>query len=463
MHRHFFHTYSSYRGIIALSCVLIIGVMLATLVPFGPARETSAQTEQELQAQINAASNRIREIEARIAALGQNIAETAEERRTLEQELGRIERERQQLQNQIALTDSQIDKTNLVITDLSNNILTTEEQIKIQQDGLRRSIQLRQQYDDISLFEILLTRNNISEFWRDVDELLTIQEASQRHIYELRGLTFSLAEIIKEQEVKKEELESLKKDIEDQRKLVDNNRQEQAQLVRETRNQEEIYRQQLAAEERRRQAFEEEIRAYETQLKFLANPTALPPAGSAPLSWPLENILITQQFGARTGPHRTYTHGHSGVDFRAQTPQKLFSMAGGVVMGTGDTDLACRGVSFGRWITIRHDNNLVATYAHLSLINVQPGERVARGQLIGYTGNTGRTTAPHLHISLYAGVDANGNNPVEVSPAPSIACTGAILVQPRAPREAYLDPLDYLPATTRSMYKEGVFEQRSYR
>ncbi|MCD8495060.1 MAG: hypothetical protein LRY46_03090 [Candidatus Pacebacteria bacterium] len=211
MHRHFFHTYSSYRGIIALSCVLIIGVMLATLVPFGPARETSAQTEQELQAQINAASNRIREIEARIAALGQNIAETAEERRTLEQELGRIERERQQLQNQIALTDSQIDKTNLVITDLSNNILTTEEQIKIQQDGLRRSIQLRQQYDDISLFEILLTRNNISEFWRDVDELLTIQEASQRHIYELRGLTFSLAEIIKEQEVKKEELESLKK------------------------------------------------------------------------------------------------------------------------------------------------------------------------------------------------------------------------------------------------------------
>ena len=131
-------------------------------------------------------------------------------------------------------------------------------------------------------------------------------------------------------------------------------------------------------------------------------------------------------------------------------------MADGVVQGAGDTDLACRGASFGKWVLLDFDNNLAATYGHLSIISVKKGQKVKRGQLIGYSGNTGRTTAPHLHVSLYAGIDANGKSPVEVKGKESLACAGKILVQPRAAVDAYLDLLDYTPTTTNANFKAGV-------
>jgi len=117
----------------------------------------------------------------------------------------------------------------------------------------------------------------------------------------------------------------------------------------------------------------------------------------------------------------------------------------GVVLGTGNTDLSCPKASFGQWILIQHNNGLSSTYAHLSLIKVTKGERVSTGQIIGYSGNTGSSTGPHLHLSLYASEDAEGNPAVSVKSIPSKSCLGKILTQPIAATNAYLDPMKYLP------------------
>ncbi len=176
---------------------------------------------------------------------------------------------------------------------------------------------------------------------------------------------------------------------------------------------------------------------FESQLKFVLDPSKLPRAGV--LSWPLDEIYVTQQFGAKTGPHRTYASGHSGVDFRARTPLPVKAMADGEVLGTGDTDLICPGVSFGRWVFIEYDNGVSSTFGHLSLIRVHEGQKVSRGEVIGYTGGTGRVTGPHLHVSLYV------SDAVKVATVPSLSCPGKILKQPIAATNAYLDPLYYLP------------------
>jgi murein DD-endopeptidase MepM/ murein hydrolase activator NlpD len=131
-------------------------------------------------------------------------------------------------------------------------------------------------------------------------------------------------------------------------------------------------------------------------------------------------------------------------------------MADGVVGGTGDTDTACAGASFGKFVFVRFDNHLSAVYAHLSIISVKSGQKVTRGQLLGYSGSSGRVTAPHLHITLYADIDAAGNNIVKVEGQPSLSCKGKVIVQPRAPREAYLNLLDYTPKTTPAMFKAGI-------
>jgi len=407
----------------------------------------------ELKNQIEARNEQIAKIEKEIRTIGKDITATSQERLTLENKLRQIEQERQHLLKELDLTSTKIEKTDLTINSLNNEISVKQQKINLQKKNIGNIIRRVHEQDQFSLLELLVTKEQLSDVWQEVDALLTLQDSSRRHIRELQGLQVELRGNIEEKEEEIDELELLKEEIESQKKIIEVNKEEQAGLVSVTKNKEENYRALLQQKQVQREAFEAEIREYESQLKFLSNPNALPARGSAPLSWPLDAIVVTQLFGAKTGPHRTYANGHSGTDFRARTPVKLYAMADGVVMGTGNTDAVCRGVSFGKWITISHDNNLVSTSGHMSIINVQKGQRVKRGQVIGYTGNTGRSTAPHLHISLYAGLDANGQNPVDVGSKPSRSCSGAILTQPTAPIDAYLDVLDYLPPLNQSLFK----------
>jgi murein DD-endopeptidase MepM/ murein hydrolase activator NlpD len=219
---------------------------------------------------------------------------------------------------------------------------------------------------------------------------------------------------------------------------VDQNTAEKNKLLMQTKNSESNYQKLLKDRLAKKDAFEKELRDYESQLKFILDPSTLPSGGV--LSWPLDNIYVTQFFGKTEAGKRLYANGtHSGVDFRARTPLPAKAMADGVVAGTGDTDKQCPGVSFGRFVLIKYNNGLASTFGHLSLIKVSIGDKVSRGQVVGYTGNTGYSTAPHLHVSVYA------RDAVELKTLPSKSCPGHVLTQPISAINAYLDPMYYLP------------------
>jgi murein DD-endopeptidase MepM/ murein hydrolase activator NlpD len=125
----------------------------------------------------------------------------------------------------------------------------------------------------------------------------------------------------------------------------------------------------------------------------------------------------------------------------------IYAVADGVVEGVGDTDKTCPKASFGKWVFIRHTNGLATAYGHLSLIKATEGQKVKAGDLIAYSGNTGHSTGPHLHLTVYA---SNG-----VAERASASCKGKNYRMPIAPTNAYLDPLLYLPKATSSMFKDG--------
>ena len=121
------------------------------------------------------------------------------------------------------------------------------------------------------------------------------------------------------------------------------------------------------------------------------------------------------------------------------TPIK--SAQGGIVRDFGNTD-AYRGCySYGKWILVEHFNGLSTLYAHLSLIKVRKEQEVKAGDLIGYSGNTGYSTGPHLHFTVYA---TKGVKIVRLGDIKTITnCADAHI--PVAPFNAYLNPLSYLP------------------
>ena len=102
----------------------------------------------------------------------------------------------------------------------------------------------------------------------------------------------------------------------------------------------------------------------------------------------------TSRYGYRNDPFTKKRRFHEGDDFSCKIGVPVIATANGIVK------ISKRYGSFGNYIEIDHGNGYVTAYGHLSKRIVKKGDRVLRGQEIGAVGNTGRSTAPHLHYEV---------------------------------------------------------------
>jgi murein DD-endopeptidase MepM/ murein hydrolase activator NlpD len=113
----------------------------------------------------------------------------------------------------------------------------------------------------------------------------------------------------------------------------------------------------------------------------------------APSLWPVEGRLGSA-FGERQDPINGEGAFHPGIDIEAPSGTPVRAA------GDGTVSDARMGAGYGREITLDHGHDVMTVYGHLSVIAVTPGEHVTRGQVIGYVGQTGRATGPHLHYEV---------------------------------------------------------------
>ena len=406
------------------------------------------ETTEELQDKIENNADEIERLNKEIANYQKELTSISKQSNTLANEVKELDLTKKKLEANLRLTETKIRQAEKDIVSLggeiANKTVTIEERSKL----VAQSIREIHESSELSLLEMLLSHASFTEAWSRIDHLQSFKEALRADAEELVVAKTVLVDTREDVKKKREELLSLKTGLADQKKILDANVAEKNALLKETKNQESLYAKMVADRQALVAAFEAEMRKYEEQLTYVAHPDTLPAPGSAPLSWPLASVTITQQFGKTVDSVRLYASGsHSGVDFRASVGTPVYAMASGTVGGTGDTDASCRGASFGKWVLIRYDNGLASTYGHLSLIKATNGQKVSRGDIVAYSGNTGHSTAPHLHVSMYP------SDAVSVEGKESLACRGKILTQPRAATTAYLDPLQYMPKATPSMYK----------
>lgn len=126
-------------------------------------------------------------------------------------------------------------------------------------------------------------------------------------------------------------------------------------------------------------------------------------------------MRITSRFGRRVHPILGYSRMHKGIDFGAPVGTPVSSAGDGVVLKAGWNG------SYGNYVLIKHNNQYSTAYAHLSKINVKPGQRVRQRQNIGSVGTTGRSTGPHLHYEVIC----NGKqiNPLSIKQLPAVRLT----------------------------------------
>lgn len=109
------------------------------------------------------------------------------------------------------------------------------------------------------------------------------------------------------------------------------------------------------------------------------------------VSFPMKRLIVNSPFGQRKDPFTEKKKTHNGLDLRAACDE-VYAMLDGTVKKTGEDKRS------GKYITIQYGDFLVS-YCHLSRIWVKRGIQVSPGEVIGITGNTGRSTGPHLHIT----------------------------------------------------------------
>lgn len=109
---------------------------------------------------------------------------------------------------------------------------------------------------------------------------------------------------------------------------------------------------------------------------------------------PVDRGYLTSKFGVRPDPWTKKRRMHHGQDFGVLTGTPVYATADGVVKSRN------KHTGYGNTLIINHGYNIKTVFAHLSRYTVNPGDKIKRGDLIAYSGNSGRSTGPHLHYEV---------------------------------------------------------------
>jgi len=142
-------------------------------------------------------------------------------------------------------------------------------------------------------------------------------------------------------------------------------------------------------------SYEEVLNMALNKDKELSNTPAIMPVSNKDLSY------TSSGWGMRMHPIYHVKMFHWGMDFVAQTGTKIFATGDGTI-----TETLNSGDGHGNHVTIDHGFGYKTLYAHLSRYNVKTGDKIKRGQVIGFVGSTGTSIGPHLHYEVYK----NGKN-----------------------------------------------------
>jgi murein DD-endopeptidase MepM/ murein hydrolase activator NlpD len=119
-----------------------------------------------------------------------------------------------------------------------------------------------------------------------------------------------------------------------------------------------------------------------------------------PSSNPVELMALSSNFGPRRSPIRGASRNHKGMDIPGPVGTPIYATADGTI---GRAQWVS---GYGKYVEIEHGNAIETRYGHMSALNVSSGQRVRKGDIIGYMGSTGRSTGSHLHYEVRVGGEA---------------------------------------------------------
>ncbi|RJQ29608.1 hypothetical protein C4565_01765 [Candidatus Parcubacteria bacterium] len=358
----------------------------------------------DLEKNINEKSTELQKIKEQRDLLQRSLDAVSEVGSSLKKDIQTYNTSINQLNLSIKSSSVHIEKLNLEIDVISDEIQSIKQGTELKKYAIARLMGEIQQADNESLIERLLKSESLSDSIAKIENIRTLNSALSNNIKNLQSLQTEYKEKLETTKNKVNQKEVQKETLKNLQQITAEQKTEKQKLLEVTKSQEQIYQQQIDKLDAQQGEISSIITEFEDKLRASFNPSLLPTQRPGVLGFPVESPYITQCYGPTSFAIRAYrTKSHNGIDFGTPVGTPVLAAESGTIARTGNND---RGTSrwskyqYGKYIVVEHENNLATLYAHLSSQVVKAGDRVEKGQIIGYSGNTGYSTGPHLHFSV---------------------------------------------------------------
>ncbi len=355
----------------------------------------------EIERQINARNQQLQQINQQITEQQKKLEETQGQKQTLSTELKKVDSSIKQLDLGIQSSRVVIEKLGYEIEETQQDIQTAEQDIAQKEQAVADIMRQIQNKDSESVLLTMLKNKTLSEGLFEAQTLADLNKTLLERISELDQSKNELKTVLHKAATTKEQKEVEKQNLENKKVIASDLKEEKKKILEETKNKEKTYQEIASSLKEKQLEVGAEIDALEKELRKSLNQDQLPKERPGVLQCPVTiGCTVTQEYGATPFAQRAYkSKFHNGADFRAPIGTPIIAAADGTVFATGDNGR----VQYGKFIALKHENGLATLYAHLSRIIVKNGAQVKRGDIIGYSGNTGYSTGPHLHFGVYWG------------------------------------------------------------
>jgi murein DD-endopeptidase MepM/ murein hydrolase activator NlpD len=379
-------------------------LMLFAAALFVVPGSVSSLTKEEIEIQKRNKQSELDRLNQQIKEYMGQINTTQKQAASLNNEIRLFDIEIAVTETQIQATSTNIENTTLQIEGTKILIEEKKHQIEKQKEILAELIILLDKYDNASGLQIGLGSDNFSTFMDQVKYAESVQGQVSSLLNQIKIVKAKLEQDQKELEANLQKMKDLEAQLVETQDALGRQKQTKQKFLTEVRGQESNYKKLLTATQNRESQIEKEIYDLEQQLRSGNKPKGAKPSKGV-FAWPMDGVL-TQGYG-NTGFRSLGYNFHNGLDLAAPAGTPIYAAYGGTVNASGRGQEA-----YGNWVTLKHDINgkgLITLYAHMSSFVVRNGQTVKKGDIIGYEGNSGNTTARlygpkrgfHLHFTVF--------------------------------------------------------------
>lgn len=352
-------------------------------------------------ASLNEAEQEREDLEQKLKEAKDVIAELKQSRDHTEENLKELNSQLLDISEQITSLENQLEQKNIEILNTKEQLEEAQETEKQQYEDMKLRIQFMYENSYTSYLNLILQAEDIPTLLNSVEYVSEIQRYDREKLEEYNRITEYIAQTEAKLEQEYAELGEMKASVEQQKAdvaaLMQEKEQELAALaedIEKAQSEEDYYEAELQAQNE----LIAEIRRIEAE-KAAAGISDQPYAGGAFL-WPCPgSSRVTSDYGNRPSPVSGASTNHKGIDIGAPEGTDIVAASSGTVTAASYSSAA------GNYVMVAHGGGVYTVYMHASALLVSPGQEVSGGQVIAKVGNTGISTASHLHF----GVSLNGS------------------------------------------------------